>query len=75
MADSTLTTSSATSMGTERGAGRAPPTVREQLDQASGNLAAAESVLTTQVPEPAALYDAVDGTTSLANSLARLVPP
>jgi hypothetical protein len=67
MAASALTT------GTERCAGRAPATARDELDRASDNLSAAEGVLTTQAPNPVALRKAVDGTIRLANSLARLV--
>lgn len=67
MTDSTMTTD------TGRAPGHGPVTVHERLDQASDNLAAAQGVLTTQAPEPAELYGAVDGAIRLANSLAELV--
>lgn len=47
--------------------------VRERLDQALEQLAAAERVLTARVPDPAALYAAVDGAIRLADALAYLV--
>lgn len=78
MTDSALTTSAPTH-GTgsttvaAREPGRGPGTVRERLDQAGDNLAAAERVLTARVPDPSEIYGAVDGAIRLANSLAELV--
>lgn len=68
MTDSALT-------GTEpaREPGGAKSALREQLDQAVDNLAAAEYVLTARAPRPADLHAAVEGAMRLSNALAGLL--